>query len=532
MLILGLKPGHDGAIAVLKDRRLLYSLEAEKDSEYRHAPVDVRTLLSTTERLGEIPDVVAVGGWSSPLGYPRVGAGYVGIDAPEEQTANFLGKEVSLFTSSHERSHLLMSVGMAPRDDSSTRAVLTWEGAIGSFYLLDDKYAVTREVTVMRQPGWRYAFLFALADPEFPDTPGLYPRLEYSGKLMALAAYGNAPDADSSIVAAVDDILTRPTIVPSPKWELFDSPLFNIGVEAEETKIAAALLTERIFEVFTSAARRHLPAGIPLYISGGCGLNCDWNRGWREMGHFSSVFVPPCTNDAGSALGTAIDALTFKTGDPYIDWSVYCGLEFDWDREPDSSHWERRKLDLPQVAAALGEGRIFAWVQGRWEMGPRALGNRSLLADPSRASTRDRLNDVKDREAYRPIAPCCRVEDLGAAFDATFEDPYMLYFRMVRSNDLAAVTHVDGSARCQTVSRKDNELLHELLSAFAERHGLGVLCNTSLNFKGHGFINRMSDLMRYCQEHEIDDMVVEGAWFERKRGPSADQENRITTAAT
>jgi hydroxymethyl cephem carbamoyltransferase len=234
------------------------------------------------------------------------------------------------------------------------------------------------------------------------------------------------------------------------------------------------------------------------------------------MGHFSSVFVPPCTNDAGSALGTALDALGVMTGDPYIDWSVYCGLEFDTDSEPDSSKWQGRPFDTGNVADALAGGRVFAWVQGRWEMGPRALGNRSLLAEPFQAATKDRLNAIKQREDYRPIAPCCRVEDLSKAFDTSFEDPYMLYFRMVRDPRLQAIRHVDDSARCQTVSRTDNERLHELLSAFSARSGLGVLCNTSLNFKGLGFINRMSDLTKYCEDHGVDDFVVGDRWFQRR----------------
>ena len=110
-------------------------------------------------------------------------------------------------------------------------------------------------------------------------------------------------------------------------------------------------------------------------------MNCDWNAAWRELGHFSSVFVPPCTNDSGSALGTGLDALASITGDPRIDWDVYCGLEFEWDAEPDPTYWTRQPLDMGNVADALVGGRIFAWVQGRYEMGPRALGNRSLLAE-------------------------------------------------------------------------------------------------------------------------------------------------------
>ena len=278
-----------------------------------------------------------------------------------------------------------------------------------------------------------------------------------------------------------------------------------------------------MFEVYADAARKHLPAGIPLYISGGCGLNCDWNSKWRDLGHFSSVFVPPCTDDSGSALGTAMDALAVATGDPHIDWNVYAGNEFVWDEEPDPARWRRLPLDHGAMAEALASGRIFAWVQGRWEIGPRALGNRSLLAAPFDVQMQIRLNQIKLREGYRPIAPCCRIEDAGKLFDGGFEDPYMLYFRRVVSDQLGAVTHVDRSARVQTVSREGNRPLHELLTAFEARTGVGVLCNTSLNFKGFGFINRMSHLTQYCETRGrklgwapgISDFVVGDAWFQR-----------------
>ena len=116
----------------------------------------------------------------------------------------------------------------------------------------------------------------------------------------------------------------------------------------------------------------------------------------------------------------------------------------------------------------------MAWVQDRWEIGPRALGNRSLLAEPFDARTRDALNKIKVRETYRPIAPVCRVEDADRLYTGGgFEDPYMLYFRRARSAELGAVTHVDGSARVQTVSRQTNAGLHDLLCAFADAPGRG-----------------------------------------------------------
>ena len=155
-------------------------------------------------------------------------------------------------------------------------------------------------------------------------------------------------------------------------------------------------------------------------------------------------------------------------------------------------------------------------MQGRWEIGPRALGNRSLVAEPYSAATQARLNDIKEREDYRPIAPCCREEDLAEAFVEDFPDPYMLYFRRVRSPRLRAVTHVDGSARAQSVTAASNTRLYRPLDAFATETGLGVLCNTSLNLSRRGFINRMSDLIRYCHDRGIGDMVVGDQWYESR----------------
>jgi hydroxymethyl cephem carbamoyltransferase len=514
LLVVGLKPGHDGAIAAIRDRELLLSLESEKDTFPRYTTLTPMTILSAIERMGEVPDVISLGGWYKPdfLGRSSIGAGYSGAQAVTERSIAFGGKTLKLFSSSHVRSHIWMGAGMAPRDEAPLRAVLVWEGVEGTFYLLDEQWKIVREIPAMTWPGDRYAFLFAIADPTFPDArPN--PRLDDSGKLMALAAFGDPADAGADVVEVVDRLLAEP--YPAPKANFRDLVVYNAGVEAEVTKVAAALITERIFGVFSRIALEQIPSGMPLYISGGCGLNCDWNAAWRDLGHFSSVFVPPCTNDSGSALGHAIDALAAATGDPHIDWDVYCGLEFERDSEPEPTRWQRRPLDLDAAAEALSTGRIFAWVQGRWEMGPRALGNRSILAEPFTSQTRDRLNKIKRREDYRPIAPCCRIEDAAEAFDAGFPDPYMLYFRRVRSPDLKAVTHVDGSARVQTVTAEGNRPLHELLSAFAARRGVGVLCNTSLNFKGFGFINCMSDLVKYCQARGIDDMVVGDTWYQR-----------------
>ncbi|MUL41990.1 3-hydroxymethylcephem carbamoyltransferase [Streptomonospora sp. PA3] len=514
MLIAAFKPGHDGSVAVVEDGVLVESLEAEKDSFPRHSPLTPAALFDNAESLDRLPDVFALGGWQS--GKAPIGAGYHGTAAPVRHRRRFFGRQAEMFSSSHVRSHIMMAVGMAPRPEPpQAQVVLVWEGVTGAFYLLDEEFRIQRELPVLEQPGARYAFLFALADPTFPDE-GAVPDLSDSGKLMALAAYGDAESAGAETVRTVERILQTPTIYPAPKGAFADSPVYNSGVRSQVAVDAAALLSDRLFDTFFRMAKEELPPGLPLRISGGCGLNCEWNARWRFDGHFSSVFVPPCTNDSGSAIGTAADAQLAATGDPHIDWSVYSGREFVWDRDPDGARWHRRSADLRGIADALGSGRVVAWVQGRWEIGPRALGNRSLLAEPRDPATRDRLNRIKQREDYRPIAPCCRVEDTAAVFAHDFPDPYMLYFREFRTAEYGAVTHVDGSARVQTVGTDTNPRLHALLSAFAERTGgPGMLCNTSLNFKGSGFINRMSDLVRYCEDHGVDDMVVGETWFHR-----------------
>jgi hydroxymethyl cephem carbamoyltransferase len=521
MLVVGVNTYHDGAVAVVQDRSVLFSVESEKDSFLRHEPLTPNTTFDILERLDRPPDALAICGhvktrWEARGGNPLIETGYHGGRTVSMRQGSFCGHPVTIFSSTHVRSHIMGAAGMAPEDDAPFRAVLVWEGGEGAFYLLDEHWQVVREISVLQKPGARYALVFAIANPSYHD----FSRGENddAGKLMALAAYGDPRDPDPDVERVIDRLLD-PEEFKLWKGEWADAPFYNAGVEADVTKDAAALLQHRMFDLFADVAQQELPRDIPLYVSGGCGLNCDWNTMWRELGHFSSVFVPPCANDSGSALGSAIDALHALTGNPHVDWDVYCGLEFEWDCDPDRTKWKRLNLEMGHLADALANGRTVAWVQGRFEMGPRALGNRSLLAEPFQESTRDRLNHIKLREDYRPIAPCARIEDVGKVFDRDFHDPHMLYFRMVTTPDLRAITHVDGSARVQTVTKESNRPQHDLLSAFSERHGIGVLCNTSLNYKVMGFINRMSDLADYCETRGISDMVVGDAWFQRAEAP-------------
>jgi predicted NodU family carbamoyl transferase len=220
--------------------------------------------------------------------------------------------------------------------------------------------------------------------------------------------------------------------------------------------------------------------------------------------------VPPVANDSGSAIGTAIDAQFYFTGDPKINWNVYSGLEFEANDTFDASLFDEYTTNYALIADMLANNLIIGWVNGNYEIGPRALGNRSILASPFQDSTRERLNVIKQREQFRPIAPVCLEEDAKKWFNCNHPSPFMLYTWLVSTGALKAVTHVNGTARIQTVSPESNSQMHELLEAFKLRTGYGVLCNTSLNFKGRGFINNIADLSSYTIEHGLDGFVIEG----------------------
>jgi len=385
---------------------------------------------------------------------------------------------------------------------------LIWEGAIGAFYEIDSELNITLIADVMNQPGNRYGLLYGLADPTFPKNA--YPRFSDAGKLMALASFSNrsTPSAEEKKLLSV--LLDGPFQELSAYKNIEQAPYFNVGVDDPEFRNFAGIYSDVIFDVFHQFAQTNLKRAQPLVIAGGCGLNCDWNTKWKETGLFSEVFIPPVANDSGSAIGTAIDAQFHFTGNPKIEWDVYSGLAFQTDVSFDTSRYEIHDTDYDEIADMLANDLILGWVSGRYEIGPRALGNRSILAAPFRDSTRVRLNEIKHREQFRPIAPVCLRDDAKRWFGCDHESPHMLFTYRATTDALAAVTHINGTARIQTVSSATNKNLHDLLVAFKARTGYGVLCNTSLNFNGRGFINNIGDLEAYAAKYGLDGFVVEG----------------------
>lgn len=513
--ILGVKPGHDGAIAYIREGNLEFSLEGEKDSFPRYSPLTADVVRLAAERLEESPSAVAWGGWFKYLpGFDsRVGYGYHGLTPGLAADTRFFGQAVRSLHTSHERTHLFAGAAMSPEAPLENATILLWEGEVGAAYDWSNWGRSIVRHHILKAPGGRYASLFGLAEPSFPDS-GEDPPAEAAGKLMALAAFGDGASTTEAERRTIDELLSMEYVYPFDKARFEGSPLFNCGVRSEQLCRSARYMTDRLFDLFLDGVVDAGLGGRHLVLTGGCALNCEWNTRFRESGHFDGVSVSPCPNDSGSAIGAAVDAMvTLYEEPPKLNWSVYAGSEFLWDVGVPRP-WMERPLNLGQLSELIAKGCVVAWVEGRSEIGPRALGHRSLIADAGSSSIRDRLNDIKGRESYRPVAPICLEGDLDLWFESTVPDEHMLFFSRVLSNELPAITHVDGTARVQSVTNKTG-IIQQLLREYRDRTGRAVLCNTSLNFPGHGFINRSSELFAYCDLRGVDQIVTDQRWFSR-----------------
>lgn len=518
MKILSYNPGHDGAFSYLKNGQLMFSVEAEKNSKYRYSPVSCPDLFNSLEEIDEIPDVICMGGWWPHDNFEynnasKINVGYRGVlknDIISDKKI-ILGKPIHYFSSSHERSHILCAYGMSEIPIGTPCYALVWEGAIGTFYEIDSNLNISPLAEVLSQVGNRYGLFYGIADPTFPKN-GMYPRFQDAGKLMALASFSNRNTPTEEEKELLNFLLEGSYDVLSSYENLKNSKHYNVGLDDIEFRNFAGIFSDKVFDKFYQFAKKNMRKDMPLIIGGGCGLNCDWNSKWKNSGLFSDVFVSPVTNDSGSAIGTAIDAQFHYCGNPKIGWNVYSGLSFNSNCTFDVAQYDVYN-GIEKAAELLASDLILAWVNEKYEIGPRALGNRSILASPFKDSTRIRLNEIKQREQFRPIAPVCLEEDALKWFGCEHPSPYMLYTYVAKTDKLAAVTHVNKTARLQTVSLRDNRNLFCLLEAFKKYTGFGVLCNTSLNFNGRGFINRIDDLSSYVITHNLDGFVVEGKCF-------------------
>jgi hydroxymethyl cephem carbamoyltransferase len=251
--ILSYNTSHDGAIACLKDDRLLFLVEGEKNSNYRHSPISSHDVFALLGELEELPDVLCIGGWwpseESTL-RSRAVAPYRGVSKDDV----IIGERY--FSSSHERSHLLCAFGMSDLPKGTPCYALIWEGLVGAFYEIDSELNITLLADVMNEPGHRYGLLYGLADPTFAKDSG-FSRFNDAGKLMALASFSVRSTPSAEETRLMDFLLQDGLYLKlSAHQDITRARYHDVGVEDPEFRNFAGIFSDRIFDVFHQFAKR------------------------------------------------------------------------------------------------------------------------------------------------------------------------------------------------------------------------------------------------------------------------------------
>ena len=255
-----------------------------------------------------------------------------------------------------------------------------------------------------------------------------------------------------------------------------------------------------------------------LVMAGGVALNCVMNACIRDQGPFKNIWVQPAAGDAGTAMGAAlwVDAKERGRRGTYRMEHAFLGPEYSEKEIEAFLRWSklkyRRAENVTEEAAdLLADNKVIGWFQGRMEFGPRALGARSILASPIHAEMQERLNEIKDREDFRPVAPVVVEESAPDWFVNAEYSPFMLFVfdvREDRKDQIPAVRHVDGTARIQTINRDQHGLYHDLLKAFEKRTGVPVLVNTSFNTRGEPIVCSPRDAVECFWTSPLDALVI------------------------
>ncbi|MFH1081391.1 MAG: carbamoyltransferase [Pseudomonadota bacterium] len=489
-------------------------------------------------------------------------------------------KEVKLLFTDHHLSHAASAFFPSPYRES---AILTIDG-VGEWATASIGFGSGSSIEVLKEMKFPHsvgllysAFTYYLG---FRVNSGEY-------KLMGLAPYGNPGSGrvnlymaairehivdikeDGSIWLNQDyfDYATGLSMVEEDKWEqLFGLPRRHPESEIDQRHGDLAFAIQRVTEeIVLKMARtaKKLTHAKTLCLSGGVALNCVANGNLLKDGIFTDIWIQSAAGDAGGALGAAYAACHMYFDHPRMIPSgtdkmqgAYLGPEFsDLDvritarqYKAPFDYYDNHDELCKVVAEHLSEGKAVGWFQGRMEWGPRALGNRSILGDPRNEDMQKRLNlKIKFRESFRPFAPSVLYEDVRTYFETEKPSPYMLLIADVRKDrrtprpedydrksirdklyyirsDIPAITHLDYSARLQTVHRETNPLFWALLKAFKDKTGYGVLVNTSFNVRGEPIVCTPDDAYKCFMRTEMDYLVMSRCFFAKKQQPEWQEE--------
>ena len=582
MLILGINAYHgDVSAAILRDGRLVAAVEEERFRRVKHwAGFPDQAIRACLEMAGAAPadvDVFAVSRdpaahlWRKALFALRHAPGrrMIGdrvrnaatVRRLHERIASSLGLPADavrarLHHVEHHPAHLASTFFASPFDEAAVCAI----DGFGDF--VSTSFAAGRggSIDVQRRVYFPHSLgLLYLAVTQFLG----FPKYGDEFKVMGLAPYGEPRYTNElrQLVSVTGDGDVRldlscfshwsngaamtwndgePEVGPvfTPKLEALLGPRRQSDdrLDARHEAIAASL--QAVYEECAFAVLRALHARTPLArlcLAGGCAMNSVANGKIRANTPFREVYIQPASGDNGTALGAALHAWHARGGRrEFVMTHGYWGPQFDdaavaraidGRRADVEARATRRRVAgegelCDWTASRIADGRVVGWFQGRMEWGARALGNRSILADPRRADMRDIINArIKFREKFRPFAPSVAVEALGDYFVDAVPDPFMIQVYPVRPDKRAvipAVTHVDGSGRLQTVSRDANPRYWRLIDAFRARTGVPIVLNTSFN-ENEPIVHQPSEALDCFLRTDMDVLVMGDHVLEKTR---------------
>jgi carbamoyltransferase len=566
MNILGLSfMYHDSSATLLTDGEVVAAAAEERFSRQKHSLDFPSAAIAACLKLGGIGirDVDAIVFYEKPLqkferivtmnalAFPR-GFGQFSESMPlwlkyklfvREMIRGETGYEGEILFADHHYAHASSAFFASPFDEA---AILTMDG-VGEWATMTrgagrgNRIHLTHELRYPHSLGLWYSTFTAFLG--FRVNGG-------EGKVMGLASYGEPRFRDKllrDVIEVRDDgsfrmnldyfAFHRDTVMFSRRFvDEFGPPRVPEGpITPRDEDLANSM--QKVVEDVCLKAAAHLrkETGLRrLCIAGGVGLNSVTNGRILEEQDWDGIFIQPASGDDGGSLGSTLYLWHQVQGNPRR-WSMkhaFLGPAND----PDEIERFLKLRDMPyrrygrfedlrdRAAADLAAGRIVGWIQGRMEYGPRALGNRSILANPSVPDMKDVINlRVKHREPFRPFAPAVPLDRCAEFFDPPFESPYMLLVCRTRPDKvdvLRSITHVDGTARLQTVTPDQNRRFHDLIVAFGQRTGVPVLLNTSFNIRGEPIVCDYGDGLTCFLNEDMDCLAMEDCYL--VKGPAPD----------
>lgn len=528
MIVLGLHCGHDGSAAVVKNGRLLASVAQERlDRDKKAHGISVELIdyvLAAAGVAAADVDVLALSDWN-----PKFVRGAVEIldrdtgaavpltwneifgDEYRIFEARFRGRALPAYNIGHHVCHAAAAYYTSGFDDALCFTMDSSGGRLQANSLL--AAGAGNRLTAAAFPGAMIGLLYG----QFTERIGLGGQAFKAGSLMGLAAYGTV----LPVVREQLDKLAAQSFFTEEMayWRWVDQMWEKLARQtasfphAASDKQPAMDLAASVQAIFEAAILRCLQAvegdGDRLCLGGGSFLNCNINTRIVKETRFKHVHLFPACGDDGGSVGAALFTAHHVFDEPRAPYAAREIAYLGADRPS-------QPCDLDEIATELAAGKIVGWFQGRGEVGPRALGNSSLLADPRSPTHRDYINlKIKKREWFRPFAPSVLAECSGDWFDFDGPSPFMLHTAKVKSAEIPAVTHVDGTARMQTVSRDMNPNYYDLIARFRDLTGMPMLLNTSFNGPGEPIVTRPEDALRFWKTTPIDLMVVDGQVYRR-----------------